>query len=389
MKIKSVIFCVLVVLALGAAGCAPLKSVVSAAATNTPVVPVVQEDSSVIVEGNIVPLNSTHVVSRTGGTVNEVLVKKGDTVAKDAVLVRMGNREQVQAALATANLEQTSAEQALKTLNDKAQVAKSQAYLAMLTASNALIDAQQKLDDFDNDQYTTDLDNAKTDVQKAKDDLKDAQDEFDKYKDLDTENANYKSSKTKLDDAQKKYDDLVRKRDLLVNKMDSFQAVVDAAQATYDDASREYDNRKNGPDPDELALAQSRLDNAKAQVAAAQSAVNDLEVKAPFGGTVVEMDLDPGEVLLPSQQIALVADLTEWYVETSDLTEMDVVNIKVGQKATIKPDALPELQLPATVTEIAQSSGKKGGDVTYTVRLKLDEVDPALRWGMTVEVRFE
>jgi multidrug efflux pump subunit AcrA (membrane-fusion protein) len=389
MKIKNGFLCVIVLLALGLAGCEPLKSVMSSAPTNTPVVPVVQDDSSVIVEGNIVPLDSARIYSRTGGTVNDVLAKKGDPVAKDAVLVLMDAREQVEAALAAAKFEETSAQQALDTLNDKAQVARSQAYLAMLDASNALIDAQQKLDDFDNDQYTTDLDNAKTDAQKAKDDLKDAQDEFDKYKDLDTDNANYKSSKTKLDDAQKKYDDLARKRDLLVNKMDSYKAAVDAAQATYDDAFREYDNRKNGPDPDELALAQSRLDNARAQVAAAQAAVDDLEIKAPLAGTVVEMELDPGEILLPGQQIALVADLSEWYVETSDLTEMDVVNIKEGQKATIKPDALPELKLPATVTEIAQSAGKKGGDVTYTVRLKLDETDPALRWGMTVEVRFE
>jgi hypothetical protein len=53
------------------------------------------------------------------------------------------------------------------------------------------------------------------------------------------------------------------------------------------------------------------------------------------------------------------------------------------------PDSLEELVLPATVESIDRESGKKGGDVTYTVRLKLDETDPLLRWGMTVEVHFE
>jgi multidrug resistance efflux pump len=91
---------------------------------------------------------------------------------------------------------------------------------------------------------------------------------------------------------------------------------------------------------------------------------------------------------MPNQQVALVADLSELYVETTDLTEMDVVKVKEGDSARIKPDALSDLSLPATVTEISQDSGKKGGDVTYKVRLKLDSTDPRLRWGMTVEVRF-
>jgi multidrug efflux pump subunit AcrA (membrane-fusion protein) len=373
-----------------AAGCGSRLAVVSSeAATSTPPAATQEQPGLVIAEGNIVPRDSAALVSRTGGKVAEVLVKKGERVEKDAVIVRLSGSEQAAAALAAAKLEQTSAQQALDTLNKKAALAGSQAHTALLAASDALIAAQQKLSDFDNDQYTTDLDNARSDAQKAKDDLKDAQDTWDKNKDLDTDNAAYKSAKKGLEDAQKKYDDALRKRDRLVNEMDGLKAGVEAAQAAYDDAQREYDARKAGPDADDLALAQARLDNANAQVTAAQTAVDDLDIRAPLAGTVVGLEVDPGEMLLPSQPFATVADLSEWYVETSDLTEMDVVNIGVDQKATIKPDALPDLRLPASVTEIASSAGKKGGDVTYTVRLKLDESDPALRWGMTVEVRFQ
>ena len=112
------------------------------------------------------------------------------------------------------------------------------------------------------------------------------------------------------------------------------------------------------------------------------------EILAPFDGTVVELDHEVGETLLPNQQVALVADLKDLYVETNDLTEMDVVKLSVGQAATVNPDALPDVSLPSSVTEIARSSGKKGGDVTYTVRLKLEKTDPRLRWGMTVAITF-
>jgi len=42
-----------------------------------------------------------------------------------------------------------------------------------------------------------------------------------------------------------------------------------------------------------------------------------------------------------------------------------------------------------TVTEISQSSFVQGGDVIYTVRIKADDVDLRVKWGMTVQVTFE
>jgi hypothetical protein len=41
------------------------------------------------------------------------------------------------------------------------------------------------------------------------------------------------------------------------------------------------------------------------------------------------------------------------------------------------------------VTEISGSSFVQGGDVLFTVRIQAEEVDPRVRWGMTVEVAFE
>jgi hypothetical protein len=40
------------------------------------------------------------------------------------------------------------------------------------------------------------------------------------------------------------------------------------------------------------------------------------------------------------------------------------------------------------VDSIADVFEERLGDITYAVRIKLDETDPRLRWGMTVEVTF-
>jgi hypothetical protein len=84
-----------------------------------------------------------------------------------------------------------------------------------------------------------------------------------------------------------------------------------------------------------------------------------------------------------------LADFTQWYAETDNLTEIDVVNVSVGQGATVVPDALPDLELTGTVESIDDFFEEKRGDVTYTARILLNESDPRLRWGMTVVVTFE
>jgi multidrug efflux pump subunit AcrA (membrane-fusion protein) len=389
MKKKWLILLFIALLVPGFTGCDRIQGQ-AAAPTQSPVVPVVTSGGAVVVEGNIVPRDFTRIYTRAGGKVLEVLVKEGDVVDTGALLARMDGAAQFEAARSAAELEKLSAQQAIDDLNEKGALLYAQAQQKLDQASRVLIEAQQKLDDYDTDQHQTDLDNAKTDVANAQDDLDDANDDWDKNKDLDVDNANRKSSETRLNDAQKKYDDAARKRDRLINDLSQYQVDVEAAQKAVDDAQREVDRRKGGaPDPDDLALAQARLANAESQIKAAQAGLDDLELKAPFAGTVVELDTAEGEIMLPSQQLAVLADLGELFVETSDLTEMDVIEVSVGDAALVTPDALPETGLEAVVESIDQISGKKGGDVTYLVRLKMNETDPALRWGMTVEVRFE
>ena len=151
-----------------------------------------------------------------------------------------------------------------------------------------------------------------------------------------------------------------------------------------------------GEDPQEVALAESRIaaaegriEAAQAAIAAAEAALDDLELVATINGTLVELNLIAGQRVSPSEPVARLADFSQWYVETDNLTEIEVVEIEIGQPALIFPDALPELELAGTVERISDVFEEKRGDVTYTARVRLSESDPRLRWGMTVMVRFE
>jgi multidrug resistance efflux pump len=349
-----------------------------------------QSNGTVTAEGHMAPASSTSLFFSSPGQVSEVLVKAGDRVKKGAVLARMGERESAQAAVSAAELELASAQRQSDDLKNKAALATNQARYDMTVAEREYQQALQKVTDLDTKEYKTKLDSAKDAVSKAKDDLKTAQENFDKVKDQDQANTNRKSSEDTLKDVQKRYDTALHDRDLLINDLDQAKALVDASKAKMDDARRTSDNRRNGVDPADQAIADARLKNAKNQLAAAQAALARLDLVAPYDCTVAKVDLTAGDKVTPNQIVMIVADFSKWYVDTSDLAEKDVVAIQVGQKATVIPDATPDLKLNGTVESIGQVSVLKSGDVTYVVRITLDDVvDARLRWGMTVKVSFK
>ncbi len=388
MKRNQLLLILFAALALGLLpGCSALPgNLFNAQPTATP--QPVKASVNVTSEGHLAPRDTASLFFTAPGRVTEVLVKEGDQVSKGSVLARLGDRESIQASIASAQLELTNSQQQLDTLNRKASLAYNQALVTSLATDKALIQAQQNLTSIDTDDHQKKVDDANTAVNTAKDELKTAQDDADKVANLSADNATRKSADDKLKAAQTKYDQAVEARDLLVNELDQAKAELEAARANQADAAQERDNRKNGPDPDQLALAQARLANAQAQLAAAQAALARMDLTAPYDGTIVTINISAGEQAVPNQPVMVIADFSQWYVETSDLTENEVVKIEAGRSAQIVPDALPELTLNGKVDSISKSYIEKAGDITYKVRILLTNTDPLLRWGMTVNVIF-
>ena len=368
-------------------GCNAIKQVTSPEPTVTPA-PIRQDVSTVIAEGHVVPMDSANLYFTVPGAVMEILVKEGDQVTKGANLARLGDRQSYEASLATAELALLIAQQQLDDLNEKASIVTSNSNLAVLDAEEVFMNAQKHLEEVDTQEHKDKIDDAKKAVSDAETVLNDAQDEFDKYKDLDTDNQSRKDAEDVLKDAQNKYNQAVRDRDTLVNELTRAQEDLVNAQARLDQARRDAEARKEGPDPDQLALAQSQVQNASSQVDAAKSALDKLTLAAPYDGKILKVDMSVGERVQPSQVVMVLADTSSWYVETSDLTENEVIKIDVGQSVMLLPDALPDVKMSGIVESIGETYVEHSGDITYVVRIKLDQPDPLLRWGMTVEAHF-
>lgn len=140
-----------------------------------------------------------------------------------------------------------------------------------------------------------------------------------------------------------------------------------------------------------LAAAEANLLAAQAQRDAAQLAVDRTVLAVPFDGTIATINNDVGETVGGGVPLMLVSDNSEWMVETTDLTELQIVDVEVGKTATIRFDALPESSIESEVIRISPQSSLNRGDVTYRVVLSIPNGLDALpvRSGMTAFVEID
>ena len=357
---------------------------------NEPVVPVGSADA-VVAEGHLKPEYGANLSIQARGIVESVDVKIGDAVSKGDVLARLSNASQAEAQLAAANLELLQAQQALDTLNRTGDANLAAAWDAYQKAQLARAEAQKEWNDINPRDIQDRVDDQQATVNDREKDLEDAQDEFDKYKDLDKDNSKRKTAEDDLRAAQKDYDNSVAELEKIQQESDSVRAALDAAIAAEAEAKHQYELSAGGVNSDQLALAQARLENAEAQVAAAESALSNYVLTAPFDGVVVDVAISVGEQVGAESRAVSVADTSSWMIETTDITELEVVDVAIGQSVSFVADALPDVTMDGVVSEISQSSYTQSGDVLYTVYINVNNsgIDSRLKWGMTVEVTFE
>lgn len=375
-----------VILAIGTTACANKQAVTN---NDTPSTTAPAAANGVVAEGHLKPEHAVNLSFQVRGVVEQINVKIGDKVSKGDVLARLLNASQAEAQLAAAKLALVTAQQDLDALNRTGDANLATTWTAYMDAQIARANAERAWEALNIDDIENRIEDAQTEVKDREQDLKDAQEEFDKYKDLDKDNAKRKTAEDDLETAQNDYNEAVRKEEEIARERDSVRATLDAAIAAEAEAKHQYDISPDGVNADQLALAQAQLDNAKAQVSAAEASLSNYILTAPFDGVIAEVAIETGEQVTTETRAVSVADTSSWIVETSDITELEVVDVAEGQKAAFTADALPDVTMEGVVTGISQSSYTQSGDIIYTVRIKVNEVDPRVKWGMTVQVNFE
>ena len=374
----------LVIFALALTACASQSAADPQSAT-----PVPAAENGLVAEGNIKPVQAVNLSFQARGIVEEVNVKIGDAVSKGDVLARLSNATQAEAQLTAANLELANAQQDFDALIRKGSANLASAWDAYMKAQAARAEAERDWESLNLDDIEDTIEEDKAEVEDRAQDLQDAQEEFDKYKELDKDNSKRTTAEDNLENAQRDYNEAVRKLEEDIRTRDTVRAALDAAIAAEAEAKHQYELSTDGANKDLLALAQARLDNAKAQVAAAENVLGNYVLTAPFDGVVADVAVEVGEQVGAESRAVSVINTSSWIIETVDITELEVVDVAIGQNVTFTPDALNDATMNGVVTEISQASYVQGGDVVYTVRIAVNDADPRLMWGMTVELIFE
>jgi len=155
------------------------------------------------------------------------------------------------------------------------------------------------------------------------------------------------------------------------------------AKAMLDDAQREIDRLRDLENTAEVQAAITRIE-------AVESVIQQAQLIAPFDGTVVELFVNSGEMISPSMPVLLLADLTTLQVKTTDLNEVDVARVQIGDAVEVTFDALSDTVITGKVSEISLKNSP-GSGVYYDIFIVPEEFPEKLRWGMSafVEIHVE
>jgi HlyD family secretion protein len=147
------------------------------------------------------------------------------------------------------------------------------------------------------------------------------------------------------------------------------------------------------PTPNEAQTSSARGDLALARVN-----LEKLKIRAPIDGTVLQVNINPGELAAPSalQPLLSVANLSTLNVR-AELDERDIAEIKVGQVASVRAAAFPDREFAGTVISIApvvepsrlsaRGSNNRADVDAVEVLVKLNQPGPLVT-GMKVDVFF-
>ncbi|MEJ2487729.1 MAG: efflux RND transporter periplasmic adaptor subunit [Anaerolineales bacterium] len=183
----------------------------------------------------------------------------------------------------------------------------------------------------------------------------------------------------------------VREDQLLATvRQDSAEVGIRSAEAQLDSAKAALEQAEESEFATEqdVDVARAAVEIAEAGLEQAQLNWTNTHLFSPITGTVIDIFVNPGEVVSPGTPIIMIADLTTLKIQTTDLNEVDVAKIDIGSSAEVVFDALPDTIVKGKVVEISLRNAAVAG-VYYSVTIELEEIPEKLLWGMSAFVKIE
>ncbi|MCL4294935.1 MAG: efflux RND transporter periplasmic adaptor subunit [Anaerolineae bacterium] len=338
---------------------------------------------TVSASGSIEPLAEVEMKFETGGMVKEVLVREGQTITTGIVLARLDTSD-LELQVRSAEIDLAQAKANLQKLYEPELAEKVAAAQAKVESARlALADLQ---DGPDPDEVTK----AEAALKQTEITLKEAQWAYDQVAYRGDVGAMPQANE--LQDATLAYESAQADYNQAVKE--ATPAELASARSTLADAQSSLAELLQEPSAADIAAQQASVDKAQLALEEAQSNLNNAELVAPTDGVVLTVNIEPGErVLDDATEAALTIADTSTYLLKMEVDELDIGQVRQGQKAAVTLDAFSGQSFVGAVTDISPSPASSGSDtiVTYKVTITLETGGQSLGFlsGMTANAIIE
>lgn len=240
-----------------------------------------KKNSNEIKSSGTIEATDVVISSKSAGQIKEILVKEGDNVKKDDILIILDHESlDIQLRQTAAIIEQAEAQLRLLQAGARKEditLAKEQVKLAQINVDQAATDVERLGKLYESNTIT-----------------------------------------------KKQYEDAATRYDLTLNQLNS--------------AKENLDKVKNITRPEEIESAKANLKKTKIGLEIIQKNIDDCTIKSPVDGTVSKKFSEAGEYVTPGSSLLKLSDLTtvNLYIY---IKEEDLGKVKLGQKADIKTDS--------------------------------------------------
>ncbi|KAF0244454.1 MAG: HlyD family secretion protein [bacterium] len=281
-------------------------------------------ESKVTASGEVRPVKFYNLTAEVAGRVTNIYVKEGDRVKAGQELIKVDPTFQANNA--------ASQESILRSEEQNARAAE----IEWRAAENNVNSTKNSILA------------AKADLRRAQADLTLAEAEYNRSVDM-VEAGVF--SKAQFDSAK-------ARREVAL-------AAIESQQAHIQQLEDNLKNTESSVKRSEVTYqsTRERIGSTRAQLLNAQDQLSKTVRKSPINGVVSSLPLKEGEYVLSnfsSSSLVTIADMADVNVEVK-VDETDISNVKLGQLAKVKVDALGETEIDGEVTEIGHSAVTRSG----------------------------
>lgn len=350
-----------------------------------------QPKSQALVFTGMVEAREIQVGSKIGGRITDVLIKEGDKVKQQDIIVKfdvtelLAERDLLEAQIAEveANL--------LKLKNGfrKEEIAEME---ANLEKQKAILDALKK------GPRQQEIAQVESEISGVKSELANAEAYLRRINDI------YKdgyASKQAADDAQTAVRLLKAKQDTLDHRLDLLKEGtriedIRAAEYGYQEAFAKLKLLRAGSRYEDIATAQAQLRAAKAKLEQLNIQIAEKDVKAPRDSIVQVISFRPGDIIAPGKPVAKLLETDQVWVRVF-VPEVELGKVHVGDKSQVTLDSFPGQKFPSYVEQISDEAEFFPRNVqtledrkrqVFGIKVRLDNKAGIIKSGMAAQVEF-